>query len=300
MRGFACSPVQPAAMAGLALLVLAGCADPAPATSEPAPVTTAAPTPSVPSPEPTPTGPAADAIRGLDPQSLPWQWFDTQTSIEPVDVSRPDEYNRSYAIGEPVYSDADSDGLEDMAVSIAQLDGNGYREQWHIWLATADGSAQQVLIPIAWSSRCGDTTESITATDGGFTVHEYLREPVMDDHLACAETGTFEVTRGVGVLHDGDARYPVDLTDPRGFGGVCPTHERTETGITKVWGSVGPDLTATLSIDGEEMYLILTHPHTLTQDVNPKRLASVWPPDGSSDNRICVWIDPVRFEGSGE
>lgn len=249
---------------------------------------------------PTATGPAADAIRDLDPAELAWQWFENHSRIEPVDLTQPDQYGRTYTIGAPVYSDADGDGLEDMAVPIAQLDGNGFREQWHIWLATAEGSAEQVTIPIAWTARCGDATESVTATDGGFVVHEFLREPVIDDHLPCAQPGTFEVTRGVGVRSDGQTRTPVNLADPRGYGGVCPTHQRTETGITKVWGSVGPDLAAPLSIDGEEMYLILTHPHTLTAEVNPKRLASVWPPDGHVDNRICVWIDPVRSENSAE
>ena len=131
-------------------------------------------------------------------------------------------------------------------------------------------------------------------------MHEFLREPVIDDQLACSERGTFEVTRGAGVLHDGEARYPVDLSDPRGYGGVCPSQKRTETGVTKVWGSVGPDLPATLSIDGEEMYLILTNAHSLTMGVNPKRLAAVWPRGGNSDDRICVWIDPVRSEQSNE
>lgn len=286
-------------VAVLSALAVAGCTAspaPAPGSSDPpsaAPPATAAPTP-------TPAGPAPDAIRGLDPAELAWRWFQSHSSFEPVDVSQPDQYGRTYSVGEPVYADADADGLEDMAVPIAQLDGNGFREQWHIWLATADGGAEQVPIPIAWTSRCGDATDAVTATDGGFTVHEFLREPVIDDHLACADTGTFEVTRGVGVLHDGEARYPVDLSDPRGYGGVCPTHQRTETGVTKVWGSVGPDLTASLSIDGDELYLILTHPHTLTADADPKRLASVWPPGGHVEERICVWIDPARFEGSGE
>lgn len=291
MRGLPHLPV-----AVVSALVLTACG----AGTQPPPAATPPPPSPLVTVTPTPTGPAPDAIRDLDPESLDWQWFETHGSVEPVDVTQPDQYGRSYTIGEPVYADADGDGLEDLAVSIAQLDGNGYREQWHIWLATADGFAEQVLIPIAWTSRCGDGTESVTPTEGGFAVHEFLREPVVDDHLPCSDSGTFEVTRGVGVLHDGDARYPVDLADPRGYGGVCPTHERTETGITTVWGSVGPDLAASASIDGEEMYLILTHPHTLTQGVEPKRLASVWPPDGHSDNRICVWIDPVRFEGSGE
>lgn len=287
----------------MAALALVGCASTTePAAPEPraTPTSPLASPPPTAAPSPTPAGPAPDAIRNLDPAGLAWHWFESHFLIEPVDVTQPDEYGRTYAIGTPVYSDADGDGLEDMAVPIAQRDGNGFREQWHIWLATADGGAEQVPIPIAWSSRCGDATESVTATEGGFTVHEYLREPLIDDHLACADRGTFEVTRGVAVLHDGDARYPVDLADPRGYGGVCPTHERTETGITGVWGSVGPDLTASLSIDGEEMYLILTHPHTLTADVNPKRLASVWSPDGHVDGRICVWVDPVRSENSGE
>ena len=89
--------------------------------------------------------------------------------------------------------------------------------------------------------------------------------------------------------------------------GVKPSVARTTysavtvpCGVTTVWGSVGPDQRATLSIDGEEMYLILTHPHGLTSGADPKRLAAVWPRDGNSDDRICVWIDPVRSERSGE
>lgn len=262
---------------------------------------TPAPRPSQPAASATPSAvPAADGIRTLDPAALQWSWFDTHASFEPVDVSKPDTDGRSYTVGDPVYADADGDGLEDLAVSIAQKDGNGYREQWHIWLAHADGTAEQVPIPIAWTLRCGDATESVTPTEGGFTVHEFLREPVVDDHVACSDKGTFEVTRGVGVLQDGEALYPVDLADPRGYGGVCPTQQRTETGVTKVWGSVGPDQRAALSIDGENMYLILTHPHTLTQGADPKRLAAVWPRGGNSEDRICVWIDPVRSERSGE
>lgn len=271
-------------------VLLAGCsAAPAPRPPEPEASTS---TPSA--------APAPDAIRKLDPAALAWQWFEAHTDVAAVDVTKPDEDGRTYTVGEAVYSDADGDGLEDLAVPIAQRDGNGFREQWHIWLAQADGTAVQVPIPIAWTSRCGDATESVTPTAGGFTVHEYLREPVIDDKVACSERGTFEVNRGVGVLRDGEAVYPVDLADPRGYGGVCPSQQRTETGITKVWGSVGPDQKATLSIDGEEMYLILTHPHTLTTGADPKRLAAVWPRGGNSDQRTCVWIDPVRSERSGE
>jgi len=63
---------------------------------------------------------------------------------------------------------------------------------------------------------------------------------------------------------------------------------------------VGPDRRAKLSIDGEETYLILTHPHALTGGAHPKRLAAVWPRGGNSEDRICVWIDPVRSDRSGE
>lgn len=273
----------------LAVSVLAGCSPAMPPPAQPATAASVSP-----------SGPAADGIRSLDTGALEWRWFQAHTDFEPVDITKPDESGRTYSVGDPVYSDADGDGLEDLAVAIAQHDGNRFREQWHIWLARPDGTAVQVPIPIAWTSRCGDGTESVTPTEGGFRVLEYLREPVIDDHLACSVRGTFEVTRGVGVLHDGEALYPVDLADRRGYGGVCPSQQRTETGVTKVWGSVGPDLPATLSIDGEEMFLILTHPHGLTEGADPKRLAAVWPRGGNSEDRICVWIDPVRSERSGE
>ncbi len=250
-----------------------------------------------PTSSPTPTGPAPDAIRQLDAATLDWQWFDNFASITPVDTTGPDELGRTYEIGKPAYSDADGDGLVDMAVPITQRDGNGFREQWHIWLATADGTAVQVSTPIALTARCGDTTKSVSATTGGFAVHEFLREPVVDDRLPCSAKGTHEVTRRVGVVRSGDSLDLVDLADPRGYGGLCPTHPRTETSVVKVWGSAGPRIGAPLTIDGEKMFLILTYPHTLTQGADPMRLAAVWPPDGSAKNRLCVWIDPARYEG---
>lgn len=249
---------------------------------------------------PTPSAPAADLIRALNPEDLSWTWFDDHSSTRPVSVPGPDEYGRLYSVGEPLYSDADGDGLEDMAVPISELDGNGFREHWHVWVAQADGTATQVLIPIAATARCGDNTRSVSAVEGGFEVEERLREPIIDDPLPCSDEGTFESVRRVAVAHVGEAAYPVNLDDPRGYGGVCPTQPRTETEVTKVWGSAYPALGAPLTFDGEDMYLIQPYTHTLTQGADPMRLAAVWPPDGHSDNRLCVWIDPVRFEGSGE
>ncbi|MCW3158041.1 hypothetical protein [Micropruina sonneratiae] len=289
----------------VALGLAAGC------TSGPPPVDTGpttsgsaapnAPEPTAPEPSAsatTPAGPAADAIRHLDPAGLDWQWFESHSQITAVDVTKPDRHKRTYTIGKPVYSDANADGLEDMAVSIAQLDGNGYREQWHIWLAGADGTPEQVTIPIAWTVRCGDGTSKVTATKGGFKVVERLREPVIDDHLPCSSPGTFKSTRRVGVERVGELPALVNLDDRRGYGGVCPTQQRTETGRVKVWGGIAPTNAAPLTIDGKTMYMILTHPHGLTQNADPMRLVAVWPAGGNSDDRICVWTDPGRYESS--
>lgn len=288
------APVPSTALRATALaaaVLLAGCSS----------VTAPAATESTdPSPAASPSGPAVDAIRALDPAALDWQWFDSFAETTAVDITAPDEYGRTYTVGDPVYSDADGDGLEDMAVPLAQLDGNGFREQWYVWVADADGGATQTTIPIAWTMRCGDDTRSVKATDGGFVVRERLREPVVDDHLPCSKAGTFRSTRKVAVVHQGGGLFPVNLTDPRGYGGVCPTHPRTETGVVKVWGSAIPQISAPLTLDGERMNLILTSRHTLTAGADPMRLASVWPRSGSADQRLCVWIDPVRYEGSGE
>lgn len=250
-------------------------------------------------PAQSPSDRVTDAIRSIDPASLEWRWFSDFSDTHPVDLGAPDEYGRTYTVGAPVYSDADGDGLEDMAVPLAQHDGNGFREQWYVWLAGSDGGATQMMIPIAWTMRCGDDTRSVKATDGGFVVRERLREPVVDDHLPCSKPGTFASTRRVAVQHVGDGLYPVNLADPRGYGGVCPTHPRTEARVVKVWGSAVPEVSAPLTIDGERMYLILTSAHTLTRGADPMRLASVWPPDGKADQRLCIWIDPARYEGSG-
>lgn len=246
----------------------------------------------------TPTGPATDAIRALNPKSLSWKWFEDHSQSITVNVSKPDKYGRTYTIGKPVYSDADGDGLEDMAVPIAQLDGNGYRQHWHIWLAKPSGGAEQVMIPIGLTARCGDATTKVTAIKGGFQVKERLREPIIDDRLPCSSPGTFKATRQVGVERSGDTLALVNLKDRRGYGGVCPTVPRTETGQVKVWGAIAPSNASPLTIDGKRMYLIWTHAHPLTSGAEPMRLAQVWPAGGNSSKRLCVWTDPGRYESS--
>lgn len=248
-------------------------------------------------PEPTATTPDPQAIRDVDPATLEWIWWQNFANQEPVDVTTADEFGRTYTIGEPAYSDADGDGLEDMVVSLAQLDGNGYREQWFLWLAEPDGAPTQVLPPVTGMARCGDAVESVEPTEGGFQVHEFLREPIIDDGLDCASTGTFEVTRGVGAVRDGEAALLVDLADPRGYGGLCPSHPRTEVSPVTVWGGLAPRIDAPLTIDGEERFLITTHGHTMTAGAEPMILASTWADGETYEDRICVWIDPVRYEG---
>ena len=244
------------------------------------------------------SGPETDAIRALDPKSLDWQWFEDHSLSIKVDLAKPDANRRSYTLGKPVYSDADGDGRLDMAVPIAQLDGNGYRQHWHIWLATASGGAEQVMVPIGLTARCGDATTRVTAVTGGFQVKERLREPIIDDHLPCSSPGIFISTRHVGVERAGDTVALVNLKDRRGYGGVCPTVPRTETGQVKVWGAVAPTNAAPLTIDGKRMYLVWTNAHPLTSGAEPMRLAAVWPAGGNSDKRLCVWTDPGRYESS--
>ena len=286
-------------VAGLVLVtMLAGCAGGTSADPAAAPTAPAASGPASSEPAPSASGPAADAIRKLDPKSLPWKWFEDHARSTAVDLTKPDEYGRTYTLGKPVYSDADGDGIEDLAIPIAQRDGNGYREHWHIWLATADGGAEQVLTPIALTARCGDATSKVTAVKGGFQVKERLREPIIDDRVPCAKPGTFASTRDVGVERVGKAHALVNLKDRRGYGGVCPTQPRTETGRVKVWGSLVPANGTPLTIDGDRMYLIWTHPHELTAGAEPMKLAAVWPAGGNSGKRICVWTDPGRYENA--
>jgi hypothetical protein len=294
-----CPPARLARLsAAIALAaVLTGCAGaPGPGAGEPTGAVPNAATASAPSPAE--SGPATDAIRSLNPKSLAWKWFEDHSRSTKVDLTGPDAHGRTYALGKPVYSDADGDGLEDMAVPLAQRDGNGYREHWHIWLAKAAGGAEQVLVPIGLSARCGDATTKVSAVKGGFQVQERLREPIIDDRLPCSSAGTFRSTRQVGVERVGSTHALVNLKDRRGYGGVCPTQPRTETGRVKVWGAVAPTNAAPLTIDGTRMYLIWTHPHELTSGAEPMRLAAVWPAGGNSDKRLCVWTDPGRYESS--
>lgn len=213
------------AVAGLVatLLVLSGCSSNTPDPEEAPPAV--AQTAPKPSPEPELTGEAiAEWVK-----DQPWYFsangVEEAVTINVADGFASDDFMRTYEVGSFVESDANGDGIPDIAVSITELDGNGMLELWYVWLgvegATGDDPlAEQMLFPIARTSRCGDVVHEVAATDGGFRVTESLRHPL--DPGDCSETGTWHQTRDVTVSGFEGTAYPI-LTSPlTAWGGICP------------------------------------------------------------------------------
>ncbi|HYP73744.1 MAG TPA: hypothetical protein VEP72_06595 [Microbacterium sp.] len=134
-----------------------------------------------------------------------------------------DEHGRQFTVGDAVAGDADGDGIIDAAIPIAMVDGNAFHELWYIWLGREPGTApEQVIYPIARSTRCGDVTRSVTAAGAGFTLDIVLRMPYTDDARSCADGGTGALTRTVSVTSVDGTYYPVQSAPIAAWGGVCP------------------------------------------------------------------------------
>src|SRR5690606_7356718 len=109
-----------------------------------------------------------------------------------------DDLSRSYELGDAVAGDVDGDGVIDAAIPIAQLDGNTVHELWYVWRGVgldSDPIAEQVVYPIARTTRCGDVTRGVTAVAGGLQIDLVLRMPFTDDARSCADGGTGTLTR---------------------------------------------------------------------------------------------------------
>ena len=152
--------------------------------------------------------------------------LDEPETVEIVDGTATDQYDRIYEVGEGAPSDANGDGITDLAVPISVLDGNGFEELWYIWLGSDDPDtvATQVLYPIALSTRCGDVIHSVTASDGGFAIDQTLRMP--SDHARdCASGGTGHQQREVAVVDIDGHAYPLQTAPVEAWGGICPRSE---------------------------------------------------------------------------
>ena len=176
--------------------------------------------------------PAAPAVTAEDIQD--WiadtEWSFAQDGLlAPItlgfeDGSASDEFLRTYRIGVGVEGDANADGLPDLAVPVSQIDGNGFLELWYVWLGSDDGDApaEQVIYPIARSSRCGDVVHAVTAIEGAFRVDHTLWMPHTDEGRDCAAGGTGAQVRDIRVEELDGTAYPVQTAPIAAWGGICP------------------------------------------------------------------------------
>lgn len=154
--------------------------------------------------------------------------------LEPVTLifengTASDDAMRTYEIGDGVESDANDDGIPDLAIPVSQADGNGYLELWYVWLgrdaAGVDSDAaiaDQVIYPIARTTRCGDVVHEVRPTDGGFSIDQTLWMPHTDQDRDCSSGGTGTQIRDITVTTIDGTAYPIQTAPIDAWGGVCP------------------------------------------------------------------------------
>lgn len=259
------------------------------------PPDTAAPSPSAdPSPDP-------EAIRGVDFGELTWTWdtagerFEVAMSGGESSVHDPGvDAEVRISVGDPVFSDANGDGLLDAAVpgTWESIHGTGVAVEWFIWLAQADApdEPQQVSDAIAFGARCGDVVDGVTPIDGGFRVEETMLS-ALEQGNACADNGTMHRVRDVGAVGDGSGAgsFPATL-DGKGWGGFCPVREYTEGVLAEAEGQVAPsgDVPAT-SVAGERLYSPMQS-YPLHVPDGWRLIGFIPEPDPEGDDSlVCVW-----------
>lgn len=215
------------ATALVTMFALASCSTPTAPTQEPAPqpVETTPVPESEQEPEPALT---AEMIAAWT-TNQPWQFspdgLGEPVTIPIIDGAANDDLGRTYEIGEAIESDANGDGVPDVAVSITEFDGNSMQQLWYIWLGIegaveGDVLAEQMMYPIARMSRCGDAVHEVAPTETGFSITETLRHPL--DPGDCATGGTWHQTREIIVDEFSGEPFPILTSPVSAWGGVCP------------------------------------------------------------------------------
>lgn len=211
--------------AAAASVLLAGCAAPEPEPA--APVETI---------EPVEEEPAVSVLEEFDFGNAEWTFVPYTETYPPIAIAmtdgtaNPEGMQYTVVTDEILFSDADGDGDLDAIVPVeAYGGGNSVDRQWYIW-AEHDGAAVQVELPVARSIHCGTVTESVTAVDGGFEIHEF-RHAMGEDNLACTDRGSDERVRTVGISDEGPngALWPVQIAPFPAYGGICPASAEYDT-----------------------------------------------------------------------
>lgn len=220
------SPWGEAALSAVAVVaavaLFSGCATDAPAASAGSPSTVPSPTAS-PTPTPTPVD-----IREIDLGTGNVMYssggFSAPVWVTLEDGTASDE-SGTYTLAEPVYSDANGDGLEDALVAIERVDGSASETLWYVFLADGEGGAVQVAVPLARAASCGEVVESTSAApQGGFALEVLTRIRGTDDAIPCSAPGSRRDSRVIVI--DGEPgdplAMPVQTAPAVAWGGICP------------------------------------------------------------------------------
>lgn len=144
---------------------------------------------------------APDPIKRFDFKNV--KWFDAPTGRTiHLRKGRANSAGVSYSLDsrKRVYADVDGDGISDALVSILAEEGNGFTESTYLWLWNPKtNAAKQVRQPVENDMRCGDVTQSITATRHRITVR-YLNRITFTG--PCSEQPTKRSTKRI-TLKDG-------------------------------------------------------------------------------------------------
>ncbi|MDX2377623.1 hypothetical protein M4I32_12510 [Microbacterium sp. LRZ72] len=283
----------------LAGLLLGACAAPS-APAEP-----------VATPDATEAASDTSALTGEDIQE--WvanaEWsFAPDGLLEPVTLAfaggtASDDLMRTYEIGAGVESDANDDGIPDLAIPVSQTDGNGYLELWYIWLgrdvagASDDAAlADQVIYPIARTTRCGDIVHEVAPTDSGFSIDQTLWMPHTDQDRDCSDGGTGDQIRDITVAMLDDTAYPIQTAPIEAWGGVCPRSDWLD-GIpdNAVDGRAAPPASAPAVIGAGENVALYELPEAPLLTTDGARFFGFQPEDLMSDSQEEADETPVRM-----
>ncbi|MDN5558820.1 MAG: hypothetical protein L0G23_05210, partial [Ruaniaceae bacterium] len=266
-------------------------------TSQPEPEPPTEPTTD---PEPEPVTPADIQAWAAGAE---WTWSDDGLDV-PIVVgltagAGEDENGRTYQMGDGVEGDANGDGTADLAIPLAQTDGEDAQELWYVWLGREAGEAgeqapaEQVIFPIALTDSCGDIVHSVTAIDSGFQIDHTLKMPWTDDERGCEEGGTGTEVRDVTIMDFDDEWYPVLTAPIEAWGGICPRSDWLEGGVTdQRTGRVAPPESATVIHDvGDRTGLYPIREAPLLED-GAEFFYGFLP--GAGDSEAVEGLGPVR------
>ncbi len=222
--------VRAVAAMGVAALLLAGCAAASPASPARTPEAAEQPDEQPSAPEAT-VAPPELTVDDIIAWAGEAEWSFAPDGLgEPFTVqlrggTATDDLSRTYELGTAVEADVDGDGVVDAAISLTQLDGNAVHELWYVWRGLgidSDPVAEQVIYPIARTTRCGDVTSAVSPVEAGLQVDVTLRMPHTDDARSCADGGTGTLTRVIHLEEIDGTYYPVQTEPVAAWGGVCP------------------------------------------------------------------------------